>query len=96
VLAAREKLKKDLDVSFAPASDPAVSYQGRVSEVAMSTEVDQASGPTVLVTVAFDRGQVTGLRPGATVLAKIHCGRRALGYVWLHDLFEFVQSHWWW
>jgi hypothetical protein len=96
VLAARDELKKDLDVSFALAAQPGTSYEGRISQVALSTDVDQAAGPTVLVTVAFDRGKVAPLRPGAGVLARIHCGRRALGYVWLHDLFEFVQSHWWW
>jgi hypothetical protein len=31
-------------------------------------------------------------RPGATVVARIHCGRRALGYVWLHEVWEFIQS----
>ncbi len=32
------------------------------------------------------------LRPGATVTAKVYCGRRSLGYVWFHDLLAFVQS----
>ena len=31
-------------------------------------------------------------RPGASVTAKVHCGRRSIGYVWLHDLFEWFQS----
>jgi multidrug efflux pump subunit AcrA (membrane-fusion protein) len=96
VLAARDELHPDLDVSFALASDPGIEYPGRVSEVAPTTDLDPADSPTVLVTVAFDRREVPGLRPGATVLARIHCGRRAIGYVWLHELFEFIQSHWWW
>jgi multidrug efflux pump subunit AcrA (membrane-fusion protein) len=93
VLAARDELQPDLDVSFAPSSDPGREYSGRVRDVAMSTEVDETAGPTVSVTVAFDRKNVTALRPGATVLARIHCGRRSLGYVWLHELFEFIQTH---
>jgi multidrug efflux pump subunit AcrA (membrane-fusion protein) len=96
LLAARDGLKPDLDVSFALASDPGVEYQGRVADVALSTEMDEADNPSVLVTVAFDRENVAGLRPGATVLARIHCGRRAVGYVWLHELFETIQSHLWW
>ena len=96
VLAARDDLKKDLDVQFALASDPSHEYQGHISEVAIATEVDEIAGATVLSTVAFDRNEVHGLRPGATVLARIHCGTRSLGYVWLHDLFEFAQTHWWW
>ena len=86
VLAAREALRADLDVSFALAAEPGTVYQGHIEDVALSTELDEADGATVLVTVAFDRDEVQGLRPGATVMARIHCGRRSLGYVWLHDL----------
>ena len=49
----------------------------------------------MLVTVEFDKQQVPALRPGGTADAKIHCGRRALGYVWLADLYHYIQSLWW-
>jgi hypothetical protein len=49
----------------------------------------------VLVTVDFDKQDVAGLRPGATALARVHCGRRSIGFVWLHDLDHYVQSLWW-
>ena len=29
---------------------------------------------------------------GATATAKIHCGKRAIGYVWFHDLVDFVRA----
>jgi multidrug efflux pump subunit AcrA (membrane-fusion protein) len=32
------------------------------------------------------------LKVGADVKAKIHCGRAPIGYVWFHDLWEFIQS----
>ncbi len=32
------------------------------------------------------------LKVGADVKAKIHCGRRPIGYVWFHELWEFIQS----
>ena len=32
------------------------------------------------------------LRPGADVMAKIYCGRRSLGYVWFHDVINFIHS----
>jgi hypothetical protein len=31
------------------------------------------------------------LRPGATVVARVHCGRRSLAYVWLHEFWEAVR-----
>jgi multidrug efflux pump subunit AcrA (membrane-fusion protein) len=32
------------------------------------------------------------LKVGADVKAKIHCGRKPIGYVWFHELWEFIQS----
>ena len=60
---------------------------------AQSAEVHGEEGNTVLIKVAINKADVTDdLRPGATVTAKIHCGRRSLGYVWFHDLMAFIQS----
>ena len=95
VLAARDAISPELDVDFVLPSDPGRKYRGRVIEIAPSTEVDAKQESSVLVTVAFDKHSVPALRPGATVVARIHCGRRSLGYVWLHDLYDYVQSWWW-
>ena len=43
-------------------------------------------------TVAVDREQMPTLRPGATATARIHCGRRPVGYVWFRGLLEWFQS----
>jgi hypothetical protein len=95
VLTARDALKRDLDVSFVLPSEPGRVHRGRVVEIALTTELDEKSEPMVLATVEFDKRDVGALRPGATANAKIHCGRRSIGYVWLHDLFNYVQSLWW-
>jgi HlyD family secretion protein len=95
VLAARDRLRPDLDVSFVLASEPGKVIDGRIAEMALATELDKKAEPTVLVAVDFDKRDVEGLRPGGTAHAKIHCGRRSLGYVWLSDLFHYVQSLWW-
>ena len=55
--------------------------------------------PTVLAKVALDAPELasaTGdaLRPGVSARAQIDCGRRSLGYVWLHDIWDaFIE--WW-
>ena len=99
VLAAEEEQKsKDddsqLKVSFIVATEPGTTHSGHVERIALATETDKTSGATVLVTANFDRSSIPAdeLRPGATVVAKIHCGRRSLGYVWLHELWETIQS----
>jgi hypothetical protein len=45
--------------------------------------------------VAFDKSQLNDseqreVRPGITAQAEIECGRRSLGYVWLHDVWDTV------
>jgi hypothetical protein len=87
-------LGQNLEVRFVLATDPAVQHTGRIAEVATLTEVAaEDQGPSVLVSVDFDRAKIPQLRPGASVIAKIQCGRRSLGYVWLHDLYRAIQSH---
>jgi hypothetical protein len=92
---ARRELKSDLDVAFVLATDPSKTHHGTVDSVALSTELHDSDGPTVLVTVTFDRNQISELRPGASVIPRIHCGRRSLGYVWLHELFESIEKKLW-
>lgn len=95
VVEAQERDKpRELPVTLILATEPGMSYKGTLSRVALSTETDKTTGSTVLVSVAFDRASIPGeqLRPGATVTAKIYCGRRSLGYVWLHELWETIQS----
>jgi multidrug efflux pump subunit AcrA (membrane-fusion protein) len=94
VLDAQEKDKSELPATFILATEPGVNHDGRVARVALTTETDKTTGSTVQVTVDFDRSTIPPeqLRPGATVVAKIHCGRRSLGYVWLHELWETIQS----
>ena len=91
VLAARNELQ-ELDVSFILTSHSGERYRGAVEEIAMATELDEHDQPTVLVRVAVDREQLPELRPGATVIANVHCGRRPIGYVWLRELFEVIKT----
>ena len=50
----------------------------------------------MLVRVSFDqtalREVIADPKIGATATAKIHCGKRAIGYVWFHDLVDFVRA----
>ncbi len=91
VLAARDKLK-ELDVSFILTSHSGERYRGTIEDIAMATELDEHDQPTVLVRVAVDREQLPELRPGATVVANVHCGRRPIGYVWLRELIEVIKT----
>ncbi len=90
---AQQKMGDELPVDYILATDPSRTLHGTVSEVHEAAEVQGDEGNTVLVRVKIDEHDLgPEVRPGSTVSAKIDCGRRSLGYVWLHDVFEFVQS----
>jgi multidrug efflux pump subunit AcrA (membrane-fusion protein) len=95
VLDARRQTAAPLPVSFVLATDPRTTYAGTIERIAMRTQLDANQRPVVTATVSVDRRQLTELRPGATVIARIDCGRRALGYVWFHGLLEAIRSRLW-
>ena len=90
IAAAQEKLNQENKAKHeqrgcpSPISWPptrARKHQGTVSEIARSAEVHGEEGNTVLIKVAIDKKDLPDLRPGATVTAKVYCGRRSIGYV---------------
>jgi multidrug efflux pump subunit AcrA (membrane-fusion protein) len=91
ILAARNE-RKELGVSFILTSHTGERYLGTVEEIAMATELDEHDQPSVLVRVAIDREQLPALRPGASVIANVHCGHRPIGYVWLRELFDVIKT----
>lgn len=92
VFAAQQEAGADLAVTFLLATDPDHQYEARIADVGMTTVTDEADGPQVLVTAHVDREAIPRLRPGASVVAKIRCGRRSLGYVWLHDIWDTIRT----
>ncbi len=81
-----------MKITYILATEPGTTREGEITEIHRSAEIRGDEGNTVLIKVAIDKAELPQLRPGATVTAKVYCGRRALGYVLLHDLIAFVQS----
>ncbi len=92
VLDARQRLHRDLPVSFMIATEPGAVYQGVLEKMALATDVRPPEKANVLVTIAIDRDQIPQLRPNATVVSRIHCGRRSVGFVWFHSFWELIQK----
>ncbi len=80
-------------VMYVLATDPGTQRNGKVTEVKASTEIHQDEGNIVKVKVAIDRDEIGDPHPGATVTGGVYCGRRALGYVWFHEAWEWLQTH---
>jgi multidrug efflux pump subunit AcrA (membrane-fusion protein) len=101
VLAAQRDHGAELHVRFHLSSDDRGSHaaEGHVAEVCRTADVAARPGaapaPTVRVNVALNAhelGEVARgeLRPGVSARAQIECGRRSIGYVWLHDIWNAV------
>ena len=58
--------------------------------------IDEDGGvasPVVILKIALDESELRGgtsseLRPGVSARAQIACGRKPLGYVWLHEIWD--------
>lgn len=90
-------LEKGLEVTYILMTHPDREFVGRAREIAKIAEVQkEEDGNTVLIRVALGRDEMNGmeLQLGTTATAKVACGRRAIGYVWFHDLIAFFQKLW--
>ena len=92
VSAATLENEQPLRVEFVLATNPDVSYEGTIKSVAMTTSTDEEGESTVLVTVDIVESEIGELRPGATVIPRIDCGRRSLGYVWFHGVWDWFKT----
>lgn len=89
-----------LQASFILATHSAEHLFGQVEEIDTSAEVHGEDGNTVRMLVSFPQEDLKRLvqnpsdelKVGADAKVKIQCGKRAVGYVMLHDLLEFIQS----
>jgi multidrug efflux pump subunit AcrA (membrane-fusion protein) len=101
VLAARQERQPDLPVRFRLSSDDREQHLGHIAEVCATADVptdeSAAPSPSVLVKVALDSLELgddarQGLRPGVSARAQIECGRRSIGYVWFHDIWDTARE----
>lgn len=91
VLLAQSQSQKPLPVRFLFRMSPKNSYSAPLDTVNLVTDLDEVGELSTLATVPLKHSEIPDLRPGSSVIAKIHCGRRSLAYVWLRELWEFLQ-----
>ncbi len=77
-----------MTASFQLATSRGVDYKGTLRHIASRTETTDDKRSVVRVTLDVDKKNIPEPRPGATIHAKIHCGRKSLAYVWFHDVIE--------
>jgi biotin carboxyl carrier protein len=90
---ARHELGDPLKVTYIMATDPDTEHTGAVTEIHSAAEVRGEEGNTVLLRVAINKEELGGeLRSRAGLTARVYCGKRAIGYVWFHDLIDWVYA----
>jgi multidrug efflux pump subunit AcrA (membrane-fusion protein) len=80
------------NVTYVLATDPETERSGKIKEIKGGTEVEPEEGTIVRMKVSVDRNDIGNPHPGATVTAKVYCGRRVVGYVWFYEAWEWFQS----
>ncbi len=91
VLRARRQAAGPLDVTFILATAPDRPIRGRLTEVASRTQIDAQGEAFVLATADVESSGIAQAVAGSSVLARIDCGRRALGYVWFHGAIDTLK-----
>lgn len=89
-------LSAPLAVDYVAATAVSRGRVGQLGEIGSRSNESQEEGTVVEAFVDIDPNDLPGRRIGADVTAKIHCGRKSLGYVLFGDVLEFIQRKVWW
>jgi len=89
VFAAREKTP-ELPVRYVLRTDPRAEFSTRLSALGDRTEVDDGGALVVRGTAVLPEDSTQAKRAGASVMARINCGRRSRAFVWFHELWDFA------
>ena len=86
-----------LEVDLLLASQPLVTYKGRLKRDGLGGETTVKDNAAVLpvrveLTDPALAELLTSLPVGLDVRARVHCGSRSIGYVWFGGLLEFVYE----
>jgi biotin carboxyl carrier protein len=92
VLQAQQERGEHLEVAYLLTMQPGTRLRGTIRQMGMRSEVLESGEACVMALVDIDRESLPELVPGAGVKAAISCGRRSVGYVWLHDFLDAIRT----
>ena len=82
-----------LNTEFRVATNPNLPLEGELVRVADRAELSAATGtPHFRAVVDANVKELSGLRPGSGVTARINCGKRSLGFVWFYQVIDFFRT----
>lgn len=91
---------KQIKVTYVLLNDPSRQLHGELVEIQRGAELIEEEGVCYRCRIKInidENGRPARHhdepRPGAEVIARIHCGKRALGFVLFHDAWEWLQTN---
>ena len=91
LLDARESTDNALPIQFVLGTAPGQFHKASLTTVADTAQQHERLGVAVQLAANVDPEAAFHRRAGADVRAKIFCGKRSLGYVWLSDAWNFIR-----
>lgn len=88
--------KSGLPVRFILATDPSTNRYATVVNVHKATEMHETEGHTVLLRCqisAEEQAKLNDPHPGASVTARVLCGRSSVAYAFLHEALEWIEAN---
>lgn len=86
----------NLAARFRLAGDLEQTYSGTVESISTAAVLDTSGldqpSPEFEIKIQVDENALQNARPGMNAQVRIACGRRSLGYVWLHDIWDTVYA----
>ena len=87
---------KSLDVTYILGSDPDAPMTATldVSRVSGRAETHEEHGSIIKMHAIPDQAELAKVnpRPGTNLIAKVHCGRASSGFVFLHEIAEWLHK----
>jgi len=80
-----------LPVTYVLQTNAQDQFDGELVQVQDAAQMHEEHGHSVRILVDVNEQDLTDPRPNTGVTAKVYCGRRSIGYVWFHELVEFIQ-----
>ncbi len=84
---------KNIEVTYVLLSEPQRKLSGKLLELERTADLHDEHGVSYRMRVEINEADLRQPHPGAEVIARVHCGKRPVGFVWFHDAMEWVQTH---
>ncbi len=96
VIDASQSQSQPLAVSFSIASDPGRKHMAQVARIGTVVRIEGDRPAHVQVEAIVQLDDMKHALPGARVVARIHCGKAAVGYIWTRRLWDYFSLHGYW